>query len=80
MNPWICTLLVAAAGAVGGLINALVTDNGFVLPTRCARYCVPWRSLQYGDRCSVRLGFLGVLWFGRLYRSGPRRPNVRRSV
>jgi hypothetical protein len=34
MEPWTCALLVGAAGACGGIVNALLTDNGFVLPTR----------------------------------------------
>jgi hypothetical protein len=34
MNPWTCATLIATAGALGGVINALLTDNGFVLPTR----------------------------------------------
>ena len=34
MNPWTCAVLITTAGAVGGVINALLTDNGFVLPTR----------------------------------------------
>jgi hypothetical protein len=34
MNPWICASLIALAGAIGGVINALLTDNGFVLPSR----------------------------------------------
>ena len=33
MNPWTCAALVCAAGAFGGVVNALITDNGFVLPT-----------------------------------------------
>jgi membrane associated rhomboid family serine protease len=33
MNPWTCAVLVGAAGALGGVVNALITDNGFVLPT-----------------------------------------------
>jgi hypothetical protein len=32
MNPWVCALLIATAGAVGGSINALTSDNGFLLP------------------------------------------------
>jgi hypothetical protein len=32
MNPWICALLISVAGALGGIVNALVTDNGFLLP------------------------------------------------
>ena len=34
MNPWICALLITVAGALGGFINALLTDNGFILPRR----------------------------------------------
>jgi hypothetical protein len=32
MNPWICALLITLAGAVGGVVNAFLTDNGFVKP------------------------------------------------
>ncbi len=32
MNPWICALLITSAGAVGGVVNALISDNGFILP------------------------------------------------
>ena len=32
MNPWTCALLVAIAGALGGVVNALLSDNGFFLP------------------------------------------------
>ena len=34
MNPWVCALLVATAGACGGVVNALLSDNGFALPRR----------------------------------------------
>jgi len=34
MNPWVCALLITLAGAVGGVVNALLTDNGFALPRR----------------------------------------------
>lgn len=34
MNPWICASLIAVAGAFGGIVNALLTDNGFALPRR----------------------------------------------
>jgi membrane associated rhomboid family serine protease len=32
MNPWICASLITLAGAIGGVVNALLTDNGFVKP------------------------------------------------
>jgi hypothetical protein len=35
MDPWICALLIATAGAVGGAVNALLSDNGsFALPRK----------------------------------------------
>lgn len=34
MNPWQCALLVASAGGVGGVLNALLTENGFILPRK----------------------------------------------
>ena len=32
MNVWTCALLITIAGAIGGVVNALLTDNGFILP------------------------------------------------
>jgi hypothetical protein len=32
MHPWTCAILVVSAGALGGVVNALLTDNGFILP------------------------------------------------
>jgi hypothetical protein len=32
MNPWICAFLIVLFGSLGGLINALLSDNGFLLP------------------------------------------------
>jgi hypothetical protein len=32
MDPWTCAALIALAGAFGGGINALLSDNGFLLP------------------------------------------------
>jgi hypothetical protein len=34
MNPWHCALLIALAGATGGFVNALLSQNGFALPRR----------------------------------------------
>ena len=40
MDPWICAAFIASAGALGGVVNALISDNGFVLPTfRRAIWC-----------------------------------------
>jgi hypothetical protein len=32
MDPWTCASLILTAGALGGVVNALITHNGFVLP------------------------------------------------
>jgi|SRR5262245_31576799 len=32
MSLWVLLAIVSAAGAVGGVINALLTENGFILP------------------------------------------------
>ena len=34
MDPWQCALFALVAGAVGGVLNALLTENGFILPRR----------------------------------------------
>jgi hypothetical protein len=34
VNPWICAFLIALAGAWGGVVNALLSDNGFALPRK----------------------------------------------
>lgn len=34
MNPWICASFICLAGAIGGLTNALMNNNGFALPRR----------------------------------------------
>ena len=34
MNPWICASLIASFGGLGGVVNALMSDNGFALPKK----------------------------------------------
>jgi hypothetical protein len=34
MNIWFCTSLIIVAGALGGFVNALISNNGFALPRR----------------------------------------------
>jgi hypothetical protein len=64
MNPWICTLLVVVAGAVGGLINALLTDKGFVLPSREHDILCP------GAIANVLIGAVSALVSWSFYGSG----------
>jgi hypothetical protein len=32
MNPWWCASLISIFGGLGGMVNALLSDNGFALP------------------------------------------------
>lgn len=34
MHTWSCAALITVSGAVGGFVNALISNNGFVLPQR----------------------------------------------
>ena len=34
MNPWTCASFIGLAGACGGIVNALLSDNGFALPRK----------------------------------------------
>jgi hypothetical protein len=51
---WLLFLIVAGAGAVGGLVNAFLSDNGFVLP----------RKDENAGRTILRPGFLGNVLVG----------------
>ena len=51
---WIALLIVCAAGAFGGCINALMTDNGFFMP---------YKQRSNGTEI-VRPGFLGNVLVG----------------
>ena len=64
MNPWICALLIATAGAFGGVVNALVTDNGFLLPERRRRILCP------GFLSNVLIGAFAAFASWAFYGSG----------
>lgn len=64
MNPWICVLLISLAGMIGGTINALLTDNKFIMP-----------KLKNGILCpgflsNVLIGTVSALLSWALYGSG----------
>jgi hypothetical protein len=54
MSLWILLAVVSAAGAVGGVINALLTDNGFILPHP--------ENTEHGN--IIRPGFVGNILIG----------------
>lgn len=51
---WTIVFAISAAGAVGGLVNALLTDNGFALP----------RTEKVGDLSVYRPGMFGNVIVG----------------
>jgi hypothetical protein len=54
MSLWWILLVVCAAGAVGGVVNALMSDNGFILPRK-----------EKNDKVRiVRPGYLGNVLIG----------------
>jgi hypothetical protein len=64
MNPWTCAVLISASGAAGGVVNALLTDNGFILPTRVEKiWCVGFLS-------NVMVGMFSAFASWSFYGSG----------
>jgi hypothetical protein len=54
MSLWILLLIVCFAGAIGGVINALLTNNGFIMP----------QSVE-GDGAKIwRPGYVGNVLIG----------------
>jgi hypothetical protein len=51
---WIVLLIVAAAGAIGGAVNAYLTDNGFVFP----------KHETLDGTVIIRPGFVGSMSIG----------------
>jgi hypothetical protein len=66
MNPWICALLITGAGAIGGLVNALIADKGFYMPTTKKGIICPgfFGNILIGG--IVCICFLVFLWFRSL--------------
>jgi hypothetical protein len=64
MNPWVCVLLIASAGSVGGLLNTYMSDNGFALPRRIGGVWCP------GALWNVFVGGISALTSWALYGSG----------
>src|SRR5215207_4595313 len=64
MDPWMCALLIVVAGAIGGVANALLSDNGFPLPRRIGGILCP------GFLTNVLLGALAGFTSWASYGSG----------
>lgn len=63
-NAWMCAALVSVAGGTGGVANALLTDNGFILPTRVKDIWCP------GFISNVLLGTFSAFASWSFYGSG----------
>jgi hypothetical protein len=64
MNPWLCALLITIAGGVGGVVNALLSDNGFALPRRESGVWCP------GVISNILIGALAAFSSWSFYGSG----------
>lgn len=64
MNPWVCAALISLAGAIGGVVNALLSDNGFITPK--------WKRAIWcpGFIANVLLGAVAAFTSWALYGSG----------
>ena len=64
MRPWSCAALIVLAGALGGFINALVSNNGFALPKRVKGVLCP------GALSTVFIGAFAAFASWAFYGSG----------
>jgi hypothetical protein len=64
MNPWLCAALIFFSGLVGGAINALLTDNGFIFPKRVKNIWCP------GFISNILIGGLSAFISWACYGSG----------
>ncbi len=64
---WTTLGIISVAGAFGGLINALMTDNGFFLP--CEQQCNGSTILRPGFLGNMLIGIVAALTLWGLYSS-----------
>jgi hypothetical protein len=64
MNPWVCALLITVAGAIGGVVNAFLSDNGFALPQKVSGVWCP------GAISNVLVGAMAAFSSWAFYGSG----------
>jgi hypothetical protein len=57
MSLWIMLLIICACGFIGGVVNALISDNGFLLPRA---------EKSVADQTIWRPGFLGTAFVGAI--------------
>ncbi len=64
MNPWVCALFITIAGAIGGVVNAFLSDNGFALPRKVSGVWCP------GAISNVLVGAMAAFSSWAFYGSG----------
>src|SRR5262245_39421700 len=64
MNPWLCAGVISFAGSIGGIVNALRADKGFVAPK--------WKRIVWclGFIANMLLGAVAAFISWALYGSG----------
>ena len=67
MNPWVCALLITVAGAIGGVVNAFLSDNGFALPRKVSGVSGVWCP---GAISNVLVGAMAAFSSWAFYGSG----------
>jgi hypothetical protein len=64
VNPWVCATAISVSGVFGGAVNALLSDNGFILPTRVKGIWCP------GFLANVMVGAFSAFASWSFYGSG----------
>ena len=64
MNPWVCALFITTAGAIGGVVNAFLSDNGFALPRKVSGVWCP------GAISNILVGAMAAFSSWAFYGSG----------
>ena len=64
MNPWVCALFITFAGAIGGVVNAFLSDNGFALPRKISGVWCP------GAISNILVGAMAAFSSWAFYGSG----------
>ena len=77
MNPWTCAALIAFAGSLGGVVNALLSDYGFYSSAEQTWNLVPGSPREHLRGRIRRIEFMVLLWIWRRHRLGA---GHRRSV
>ena len=80
MYPWLSPISIIAGGAIGGLTNAFMTQNGFVLPTKIIDSNTLGKVWRPGILGNVAVSAVAALVSWGLYGTGASLPVFAASV